>query len=56
MSMDIHTLARCKKCDCVFLWYLKGTPFVDAEIIGTCDKCLNEEEHVCIDERDGRPY
>lgn len=37
--------AKCKVCGCVFSWHLDSFPFVDAEIIGTCDKCFNKEDH-----------
>lgn len=45
--------ARCKVCKCVFTWYQSiGLPFVDSEIIGTCDKCIVKENHDCINEYD----
>jgi len=43
--------AKCKECKCRFSWYIDSNwPFVDSEIIGTCDKCLNKLSHDCIDE------
>ena len=42
--------AKCKSCDCVFVWHVDSVPFVDSEIVGTCGKCLNREGHDCVDE------
>ena len=48
--MSGWTVAKCKECNCVFDWTLDNFPFVDSEIIGTCDKCLNKETHECVNE------
>ena len=45
-----QVIAKCKKCNCVFIWHLDSMPFLDSEIIGTCDKCINNEKHECVDE------
>lgn len=43
--------AVCDTCDCRFNYYLSSPhPFVGSKIVGTCDKCINEEDHDCIDE------
>jgi len=43
-------IAKCKKCNCIFAWHMDNFPFTDAEIIGTCDKCLWGISHKCINE------
>lgn len=43
-------VARCKECNCRFTWSMDNFPFVDAEIVGTCDKCFKKESHDCYDE------
>jgi len=45
-----QVVARCKVCNCRFVWSLDNLPFIDSEIIGTCSKCLNKESHDCYDE------
>ena len=52
MSISVMGLARCKECNCVFIWTIDNAPFIDSEIVGTCSSCLNHEKHVCVDERD----
>lgn len=43
--------ARCRECNCVFNWYCDSNwLFVDSELVGTCDKCMNKESHDCIHE------
>ena len=42
--------AKCKECKCRFSWHLDNFPFIDAEIIGTCDKCFEKIDHDCVDE------
>jgi len=37
--------ARCKVCSRVFNWHLNNFPFVDSEIIGTCNKCIEKKDH-----------
>jgi len=49
-SISGSLVAKCKKCKCQFQWYMDNMPFVDSEVIGTCDKCINEEDHDCYDE------
>lgn len=45
------TIAKCKKCKCVFRWHCEAAwPFVDMEAVGTCDKCINGKSHECINE------
>jgi len=50
MTISGTILAKCKLCDCVFLWTFNNMPFPDSEVIGTCERCINEESHQCIDE------
>lgn len=44
-------IARCRKCKCRFEHY-HNYPFffVDQEVVGTCDDCINERDHDCYDE------
>lgn len=51
---------KCKECNCRFSWYIDTPlPFIDSEIIGTCDQCLTKKTHNCFDEyminQDGQP-
>jgi hypothetical protein len=48
--MSGSTVAKCKKCDCVYTWSLDSFPFTDAEIVGTCDNCFNKIKHKCENE------
>lgn len=50
MGISGSIVAKCKECKCVFNWTIDSFPFVDSEIIGTCDKCINKESHDCYDE------
>lgn len=50
MSISGTLEAKCKKCKCVFVWHMDTFPFVDAEIVGTCDKCFRKEKHKCYNE------
>ena len=45
-----ETIAKCLKCNCIFRWHLTNFPFIDAEIIGTCDECRNNKIHKCVNE------
>lgn len=45
-----QVVARCKTCNCRYIWALDPFPFVDAEIVGTCDDCFNKRSHNCLDE------
>ncbi len=50
MTINMVTKAKCKKCKCIFIWPLDDVPFVDTEAIGTCDRCINNENHKCVNE------
>ena len=49
-SISGSVLVKCKVCGSIFYWSMDNWPFVDTEIIGTCDDCLNEKNHDIIDE------
>jgi len=43
-------VAKCKECNCEFIWTIDSAPFVDTELVGTCSKCINKESHDCYSE------
>jgi len=43
-------IAKCKECQCRFIWSLRNWPFMNAEIVGTCNNCYNKKTHDCFDE------
>ena len=45
MSISGGLEAKCKVCGCVFNWSMGNFPFIDAEIVGTCDDCFNKKNH-----------
>jgi len=42
--------AKCKECGCRHQWHLDSFPFIDSQIVGTCDKCFRKQSHDCYDE------
>lgn len=42
--------AKCDSCDCRFSCYITNHIFVNTKVVGTCDKCMNEQTHDCYDE------
>lgn len=55
MVMSGQVEARCKECNCRFVWSLDNFPFPDSMIIGTCDKCFDKITHDCYDEFQDEP-
>lgn len=45
--------ATCKECGNKYIWHMNNFPFVDAEIIGTCDDCFEKVDHDVVDEFQG---
>jgi len=43
MSISGYIKATCKKCKETIDWYCSPIPSTDAEIIYTCNKCIEEE-------------
>lgn len=50
MGISGSVLAKCKVCGSIFVWNMEDWPFVDTEIIGTCDDCFDKKDHDIMDE------
>jgi len=49
MSISGYIKATCRKCKKVIDWYCSPIPSSDAEIIYTCDKCIEIENSLSYD-------
>ncbi len=45
MGMSGSVEARCKVCGTTYNWHINLFPFMDAEIVGTCDDCFERKDH-----------